>query len=219
MMDLALFDLDETLICEDSASLWCRWLVSQGYAPAVLVEQERALMARYREGLLPAEEYMQATLTPLAGMGTLTVAGWVRRFIQRDILPRLYPAAREKLAWHQQRGDKVMVMSPGGDHLATPIAQQLGADGALAVGVEIVNDRYSGRPCSVGNNGRDATARLTDWLALEDDARFTQIWAYSDSINDLPLLERADRAHVINPTEPLYQLALQRGWEVCRWIK
>ncbi len=219
MMDLALFDLDETLICEDSAGLWSRWLVSQGYAPTTLIEQERALMARYREGQLSADDYMQATLTPLAGRGTLTVSGWVRRFIQRDIVPRVYPSAREKLAWHQQRGDKIMVMSPGGDHLATPIAQHLGAHGALAIGVEIVNDRYSGQTSSARDNGKDAVARLTEWLRQQDNARFSQIWAYSDSVTDLPLLEHADRAHVINPTEPLCQLALQRGWEVCRWVK
>lgn len=219
MMDLALFDLDETLICEDSASLWSRWLVSQGYAPATLIEQERALMARYCQGLLSAEEYMQTTLSPLAGMGTLTVSGWVRRFIQRDILPRVYPSARERLGWHQQRGDRIMIVSTGGDHLATPIAQQLGADGALAVSVEIVNDRYSGQICDARSCRQDRTTRLTDWLTRQSTARFDHIWAYSDSINDLPLLEQADRAHVINPAEPLCQLAQERGWEICRWVK
>ncbi|MEI2265192.1 HAD family hydrolase [Erwinia sp. CGal63] len=218
-MDLALFDLDETLICEDSASLWSRWLVSQGYAPASLIEQERALMARYDQGLLSAEEYMQTTLSPLTGMSTLTVSGWVRRFIQRDILPRVYPAAREKLAWHQQRGDKIMLVSPGGDHLAMPIAQQLGAHGALAVSVEIVNDRYSGQICDNCAGKEDRMVRLADWLALQSHAPFDSVWAYSDSITDLPLLEQADRAHVVNPAEPLYQLAQQRGWEVCRWVK
>lgn len=219
MMDLALFDLDETLICDDSASLWARWLVSQGYAPAALIEQERALMARYGQGQLSANEYMQTALLPLAGMGTLTVSGWVRRFIQRDILPRVYPAARERLAWHQQRGDRVIVVSSGGDYLATPIAQQLGADGALAVSVEIVNDRYSGQICEDYSCQSDHTAKLTDWLTRQNTTRFEYLWAYSDSINDLPLLEKADRAHVVNPAEPLYQLARERGWEVCRWVK
>jgi len=215
-MDLALFDLDETLICEDSASLWSRWLVSQGYAPASLIEQERALMARYSQGLLSVEEYMQATLSPLAGMGTLTVSGWVRRFIQRDILPRVYPSARERVAWHQQRGDRVIVVSGGGDHLAAPIAQQLGAHGALAVGVEIVDDRYSGLTCGVACS---KAGRLMHWLAAQNPAQFDQTWAYSDSVDDLPMLEQADRATVINPAGPLHQLAQQRGWEICRWVK
>ena len=93
-MDLAFLDMHETLICEDSTSLWLRWLVSQGFAPEEIIRQEQALMAQYHAGSLSIEEYMRTTLSPLTGMATLTVAGWVRRFIHRDILPRVFPAAR-----------------------------------------------------------------------------------------------------------------------------
>lgn len=218
-MDLALFDLDETLICEDSTGLWLRWLVSQGFAPADLIEQEQVLMARYYQGSLSIEEYMATTLSPLIGMGTLTVSGWVRRFIQRDILPRVYPSARERMAWHQQRGDTVMVVSASGEHLVVPIAEQLGAHGALAIGVEIVDDRYSGQTYGTMTYKEGKVTRLNDWLAIQNDSAFTKTWAYSDSMNDLPMLEHADHAHVINPAEPLHQLAQQRGWEVCHWVR
>ncbi len=218
-MDLALFDLDETLICEDSTGLWLRWLVSQGYAPAALIDQERALMAQYYQGSLSMEEYMSTTLSPLAGMGTLTVSGWVRRFIQRDILPRVYPSARERMSWHQQRGDTVMIVSASGEHLVVPIAEQLGADGALAIGVEIVDDRYSGLTYGTMTYKEGKVTRLNDWLAIQHDSNFAKTWAYSDSINDLAMLEHADHAHVINPDESLHHLAQQRGWEVCRWVK
>jgi len=218
-MDLALFDLDETLICEDSTGLWLRWLVSQGYAPTALIEQEQELMAQYYQGTLPIEEYMNTTLTPLAGMGLLTVSGWVRRFIHRDIMPRVYPAARERIAWHQARGDTVMVVSASGEHLVVPIAQQLGAHGALAIGVEIIDDRYSGRTYGIMTYQQGKVTRVNDWLTIQKDARFKHTWAYSDSMNDLPLLEHADHAHVINPDESLHQLAQQRGWEVCRWSR
>ena len=218
-MDLALFDLDETLICEDSTGLWLRWLVSQGFAPADLIEQEQILMAQYYQGSLSMEEYMATTLSPLIGMGTLTVSGWVRRFIQRDILPRVYPSARERMAWHQQRGDTVMVVSASGEHLVVPIAGQLGAHGALAIGVEIVDDRYSGQTYGIMTYKEGKVTRLNDWLAIQNDSAFAKTWAYSDSMNDLPMLEHADHAHVINPAEPLHQLAQQRGWEVCRWVR
>ncbi|SUB17649.1 Uncharacterised protein [Pantoea agglomerans] len=68
-MDLALFDLDETLICEDSTSLWLRWLVSQGFAPSELIDQEQALMSQYYAGTLSIEEYMNKTLSPPGGHG------------------------------------------------------------------------------------------------------------------------------------------------------
>ena len=202
-MDLVLFDLDETLICEDSTGLWLRWLVSQGFAPATLIEQEQALMAQYYQGSLSIEEYMRTTLSPLEGMSTLTVSGWVRRFIQRDILPRVYPSARERMAWHQQRGDKVMVVSASGEHLVVPIAEQLEAHGALAIGVEIVDDRYSGQTYGTMTYKDGKVTRLNDWLAIQQESAFAKTWAYSDSLNDLPMLEHADHACVINPDEPL----------------
>ena len=218
-MDLALFDLDETLICEDSTSLWLRWLVSQGFAPADLIAEEQVLMAQYYAGTLSIEEYMNKTLSPLTGMGTLTVSGWVRRFIHRDIMPRVFPAARERIAWHQQRGDKVMIVSASGEHLVIPIAERLGVHGALAIGVEIVDDRYSGMTYGTMTYKDGKVSRLADWRALQYGEEYQRTWAYSDSMNDLPLLEQADHAHVINPDALLHQEATRRGWEVCRWVR
>lgn len=218
-MDLALFDLDETLICADSNNLWMRWLVSQGYAPEALIAEEQVLMQQYCQGTLSLDAYMNRTLAPLAGMATLTVSGWVRRFIQRDILPRVYPAAHERLAWHRQRGDTIMLVSAGGDHLLTPIAQRLGLHGALAINVEIINDRYSGQPCRLLHDRPGPAAHLSDWKALRQEKRFHHTWAYSDSIRDLPLLEQADHPWAINPDALLLQEAQQRGWEISRWVK
>ena len=218
-MDLAVFDLDETLICEDSTSLWLRWLVSQGFAPEALIAEEQALMRQYHAGSLSIEEYMTTTLAPLAGMATLTVAGWVRRFIHRDILPRVFPAARERIRWHQQRGDKVVIITASGDHLAVPIAQRLGVDGALAIGVEIVDERYSGQIYGTATYREGKVTRLSDWKALQQAQRFEHTWAYSDSMNDLPLLAHADPAWVINPDARLQQEAQQRGWQVCNWVR
>lgn len=218
-MDLALFDLDETLICDDSTSLWLRWLVSQGFAPAGLIAEEQAMMAQYHAGTLSIEEYMQKTLAPLTGLCTLTVSGWVRRFIHRDIMPRVFPAARERIAWHQQRGDKVIIISASGEHLVVPIAERLGVHGALAIGVEIVDDRYSGQTCGAMTYKEGKVTRLADWKALQQNDRYQHTWAYSDSINDLPLLAQADYAHVINPDAVLQQEATQRGWEICRWVR
>lgn len=217
-MDLAVFDLDETLICEDSTSLWLRWLVAQGFACETLLAEEQRLMQRYYAGELAIEEYMRTTLAPLAGMATLTVAGWARRFIQRDIMPRVFPAARERIKWHQARGDKVIIVTASGDHLAIPIAEKLGVDSALAIGVEVINDRYSGAIYGTPAWREGKVFRVRDWQRQQDQA-FTQIWAYSDSANDLPLLSYADHAWVVNPDADLAHEAEQRGWQICRWLR
>ncbi|OON40903.1 hydrolase [Izhakiella australiensis] len=216
-MDLALFDLDETLICEDSSGLWLRWLVSQGFAPADMLERERTLMTHYYAGNLAMEDYMALTLSPLAGTSVATVDGWIRRFIQRDILPRIYPSARERLAWHLERGDKVLVISASGEHLVAPIAQRLGAHGALAIGVEISDQRYTGNIYGTMTYKEGKVTRLQQWLSQQQDSAFQHLWAYSDSINDLPLLEHADYPCVINPNPQLYKLAQDRAWQVCLW--
>ncbi|MBK0034404.1 HAD family hydrolase [Erwinia sp. S43] len=218
-MDLALFDLDETIICEDSTGLWLHWLVSQGFAPPAILQQEQALMDRYYQGTLSMEEYMDTTLAPLAGLATSTVSGWIRRFIQRDIVPRVYPAARDRMRWHQQRGDTVMVISASGEHLVAPIAQRLGADCALAIGVEVVDSRYSGKIFGPLTYKEGKVECVNRWLSQSSARQFEKTWAYSDSINDLPMLENADRPHVVNPADTLLSLAQQRGWEVCNWVR
>lgn len=218
-MDLAVFDLDETVICADSTGLWLRWLVSQGFARETLLAEEQALMAQYYAGTLAMEEYMALTLSPLAGLAAPTVAGWVRRWIQRDILPRVYPEARKRIQWHQLRGDKVVICSASGEHLVAPIAERLGAHGALAIGVEVVDDRYSGQTYGTLTYKEGKVTRLTDWRALQQESQFDRTWAYSDSMNDLPLLAQADHALVINPDARLHLEALARGWEVCRWAR
>ncbi|MBD8107301.1 HAD family hydrolase [Erwinia persicina] len=218
-MDLALFDLDETLICEDSTGLWLRWLVAQGFAPAGLIDEERALMEQYYQGTLSMEEYMHTTLSPLNGMAASTVSGWIRRFIQRDILPRVYPAARERMAWHRQRGDTILVISASGEHLVAPIAEQLGACGALAIGVEVIDDRYSGQIYGTLTYKEGKVARIKEWQAAQKAAPFSHSWAYSDSINDVAMLEYADRAAVINPAAALERLAQQHGWDICHWAR
>ncbi|PIJ51274.1 hydrolase [Erwinia sp. OLTSP20] len=217
-MDLALFDLDETLICEDSSGLWLRWLVSQGFAPAEILEKERAMMTDYYAGNLAMDAYMALTLAPLAGMSVATVDGWIRRFIQRDILSRIYPAARERLNWHLSRGDNILVISASGEHLVAPIAHRLGAHGALAIGVETAEQRYTGNIYGTLTYKEGKVIRLQQWLSQQAPERpFQHLWAYSDSINDLPLLEHADYPVVVNPNPQLSKLAQDRGWQISLW--
>ncbi|GAA3884764.1 MULTISPECIES: HAD family hydrolase [Gibbsiella] len=216
-MDLALFDLDETLIDDDSTSLWLRWLVAQGFAPEALQQQEQQLMQRYYQGTLAIEDYMRATLAPLEGLSAQTVAGWIARYVHRDILPRVYPAARERLQWHRERGDYILIVSASGEHLVAPIASQLGADGALAVGVEIEDGRFTGNIYGTPTYQQGKVTRLQQWQAQHPELRFGHSHCYSDSINDKALLAFADSATVINPDSDLHALALQHGWEIRYW--
>ncbi|MBW5823581.1 HAD family hydrolase [Yersinia kristensenii] len=216
-MDLALFDLDETLISDDSSGLWLRWLVDEGLAPPELAEQEQYLMKQYYQGNLSMSCYMESTLSPLVGKHTVEVAGWVERFIARDILPRIYPQARKLLAWHRDRGDYIVIISATGEHLVNPIAQCFSANAALAIGVTVEDNRYTGKTYGTLTYREGKVERLKQWLAESPQLDFQRTYGYSDSINDKPLLEYVDRAAVINPGTELVDLAILHDWDIHHW--
>ncbi|CNH42434.1 putative hydrolase [Yersinia frederiksenii] len=216
-MDLALFDLDETLISDDSSGLWLRWLVDEGLAPIELAEQEQYLMKQYYQGNLSMSCYMESTLSPLVGKHQSEVAGWVARFIERDILPSVYPQARKLLTWHRERGDYIVIISATGEHLVTPIAQYFSANAALSIGVELENNRYTGKTYGTLTYREGKVERLKQWLAESPQLDFHRTYGYSDSINDKPLLEYVDRAAVINPGTELVDLAILHDWDIHHW--
>ncbi|CFR04032.1 HAD family hydrolase [Yersinia kristensenii] len=216
-MDLALFDLDETLISDDSSGLWLRWLVDEGLARPELAEQEQYLMKQYYQGNLSMSCYMESTLSPLVGKHTVEVAGWVERFIARDILPRIYPQARKLLAWHRDRGDYIVIISATGEHLVNPIAQCFSANAALAIGVAVEDNRYTGKTYGTLTYREGKVERLKQWLAESPQLDFQRTYGYSDSINDKPLLEYVDRAAVINPGTELVDLAILHDWDIHHW--
>lgn len=216
-MDLALFDLDETLISDDSSGLWMRWLADEGLASHELVEQEQYLMKQYYQGSLSMSCYMESTLSPLVGKHTVEVAGWVERFIARDILPRIYPQARKLLAWHRDRGDYIVIISATGEHLVNPIAQCFSANAALAIGVAVEDNRYTGKTYGTLTYREGKVERLKQWLTESPQLDFQCTYGYSDSINDKPLLEYVDRAAVINPGTELVDLAILHDWDIHHW--
>ncbi|AJJ11252.1 HAD phosphoserine phosphatase-like hydrolase, IB family protein [Yersinia rohdei] len=216
-MDLALFDLDETLISDDSSGLWSHWLVDEGLAPAELAEQEQYLMKQYYQGSLSMPCYMTSTLSPLVGKHMAEVSGWVERFIERDILPRIYPQAQKLLSWHRDRGDYIMIISATGEHLVTPIARHFAANAALSIGVEVENSCYTGKTYGTLTYREGKVERLKQWLTESPQLNFQNTYGYSDSINDKPLLEYVDRAAVINPGTELVDLAILHDWDIHHW--
>lgn len=216
-MDLALFDLDETLISDDSSGLWIRWLADKGLAPPELAEQEQYLIKQYYQGQLSMACYMTSTLSPLIGKDTTEVAGWVERFIAHDILPLIYPKAREQLAWHRNRGDYIVIISATGEHLVTPIAQHFAADASLSIGVAVENGRYTGKTYGTLTYREGKVERLKQWLMASPQLDFKCTYGYSDSLNDKSLLEYVDHAVVINPGTELVDLAILHDWEIHHW--
>ena len=119
-MALALFDLDETLICGDSASLWLEYMVAQELAPAAWWPREQAMMSLYHQGKMDMHQYMAFTLQPLAGKTRQWLDSLCTRFAEQVLRERLYPEGLARIEWHRQRGDELVLISASGEHLVAP---------------------------------------------------------------------------------------------------
>lgn len=228
-MDLAIFELDHTLICDDSHNLWLHWLISQGYASS-------DELSHYRLHALPAQnsvaggqfspqsaahysDYLARAFVPMSGLSCPTVANWVQRFIHRDIMPRVYPQALEKLEWHRARGDEILIVSASGEHLVKPVARRLGAQAGIGLKAGVSNQRFSGVVEGYLTFHQGRLDRLKLWLETCKPDAYQQIFAYSHTLYDRPLLEFADVSTVINPGEALQNFAAEKGWHSQHWSR
>ncbi|MDV5167802.1 HAD family hydrolase [Photobacterium rosenbergii] len=213
---LAVFDLDETLIAADSASLWSAFLVEKGVAPSTLLQEEQELMEAYAKGQMDMDDYMQATLKPMIGMDNTAITALVSEFIVQHIKPALYQDAIERIEWHKRRGDTILVISATGEHLVKPIAHLLGADDAIAINLEQVDGKFTGKTTGTLCYQYGKVIRMKAWLDQQDTA-FKGSYGYSDSINDLPLLDAVDRPFAVNPDPALALHAQMNEWTIMDW--
>ena len=217
-MNLALFDLDETLIGGDCSSLWSAFMVKEGWvaSPDLFLQQDAEMMRLYAIGQMDMTEYMNWTLSPLKGRTQPEVAAMVERFVNEVIADRVYAQARECLNEHRAKGDRTIIISASGEHLVAPIAKFLGVDETLAIGVEKVDGRYTGFTQGVLTFREGKVTRLMA-LLKQDASPLERASFYSDSHNDLPLLTQVAHPVAVNPDAILLQHARQAGWTIRAW--
>lgn len=215
-MALALFDLDDTLIDGDSATLWFDFLIEKGIAPQSMQAEEHAMIQQYYRGELAMEDYMVFTLQPLVGKTVEEVDALMQELIQREIAPRLFPQGLERLEWHRKRGDQIILISASGEQIVKPIGRYLDIDEVIAINLQQKDGRYTGLTEGVLSYQKGKVIRLQDWLQQHPHS-LKGSYAYSDSINDVPMLEFVEMPWVINPAPRLEMLADQREWFVAKW--
>jgi HAD superfamily hydrolase (TIGR01490 family) len=216
-MALAIFDLDETLINGDCASLWSKEMVRLGWVEGEsFMQRDRELMTAYGEGQLAMEDYMAFSLTPMVGRSDTEVASAVAAFVDRVIEPVIYRDARATIARHQVAGDRLLVISASGAHLVAPIAAHLGIEEVLAIDLEVNDGCFSGRTEGVLSYREGKVIRLMQWLEARDETLDGASF-YSDSRNDLPLLSKVSQPRTVNPDPVLRAHAEKAGWPVLNW--
>lgn len=215
-MALAFFDLDDTLLHGDSAGLWFEYLAEIGWVSPEMRQREQQMLEEYFQGTLAMETYMDFTLSPLRGKPATEVAGMVQTLLQRDIVPNLYTEGLERLAWHRNRDDEIVLVSATGEHIVSQVAAHLGIQHVLAIQLVVEQGHYTGSTHGVLSYQQGKVTRIRQWLA-EHPQSLTGSYGYSDSINDLPMLGLVDHAIVVNPGKPLQAHAHQQGWPVFHW--
>jgi len=211
---LALFDLDNTLLGGDSDYLWGRFLVEQGLVDGERYERENArYYAQYRAGTLDIREFLRFALQPLATHDLATLHAWRARYLKDKIAPILLPAAQDLVEKHRAQGDTLLIITATNRFVTEPIAAMYGIEHLLATDPEMVAGRYTGEISGVPCYREGKVQRLEMWLA-DQGMEMGESWFYSDSHNDLPLLECVTHPVAVDPDETLRQEADSKGWPV-----
>jgi HAD superfamily hydrolase (TIGR01490 family) len=215
-MRLALFDLDNTLLAGDSDYEWGQFLVDRGVLERADYEaQNRAFYEQYKAGILDIHEFLGFALRPLADHAPEALEAWHREFMRERIAPMMLPAARALVRRHLEQGDLCAIITSTNSFVTRPIAHAFGIEHLIATEPEKRDGRFTGGVAGLPSFREGKLRRLDDWLAGlgRRFADFGESVCYSDSHNDLPLLERVSRPVAVDPDETLAQEAARRGWE------
>jgi HAD superfamily hydrolase (TIGR01490 family) len=214
---LCLFDLDHTLLAGDSDYEWGQFLVDRGVLPRQAYEaQNAAFFEQYKAGTLDIHEYLGFALRPLAAHAPEDLARWHDEFMRSRVLPMITPRARALVRKHLEAGELCAVVTATNSFVTAPIAREFGIAHLIATEPESANGRFTGRVAGTPCFREGKIRRVEEWLAgfgqrLADCAAST---FYSDSHNDLPLLERVRRPVAVDPDPQLAAEAARRGWPV-----
>jgi len=212
-MNLAIFDLDNTLIAGDSDYLWGEFLVEQGVVePAYFAENDR-FYQEYKAGRLDIGEFLRFALKPLSEHALEVLQAWREQFIAEKIRPILLPAAQDLIERHRAGGDLPLVITATNRFVTEPIVGLYGIEHLIATLPELADGRYTGdfvgEPCF--REGK--VKRLEAWLQ-EHQCGLEGSWFYSDSHNDIPLLSVVSNPVAVDPDETLAAYAQEQGWPV-----
>lgn len=213
-MVLAIFDLDNTLIGDDSDYLWGRFLVERGIVDGEAYEKSNAAFYdQYKAGTLDIVEFLHFALRPLAANDPARLAQWRAEFVEEKIRPVLLPAARELLDKHRRLGHVLVVITATNRFVTEPIVALYGIEHLIATAPEMHDGRYTGEFVGIPCYQSGKVTRLHAWLA-ENGQDLKGSWFYSDSRNDIPLLEQVDNPVAVDPDDTLRRWAAARGCPV-----
>ncbi len=217
-MKLALFDLDNTLLDGDSDYCWAQYLIERGILEREEYERKNDwFYHHYKQGTLDIHDYLDFQLAPIAGRPRAVIDEWHREFMDAKIRPIIHAGTPALIASH--RDALAAIVTATNRFITEPIARELGVEHLIACDVEEMPDgRLTGRPTGTPSFREGKITRLHEWLATlgRRFGDFDETWFYSDSHNDLPLLELVSKPVAVDPDATLERHARERGWPILR---
>jgi HAD superfamily hydrolase (TIGR01490 family) len=225
MQSLALFDLDHTLLPIDSEYEWGRFLVAQGAVDRGTFEQANERWIReYRDGTLDFARHARFSLGLLAQHPRTRLDAWRAAFMREVITPALQPRAQQLVDTHLRAGDLCCIVTATHRYLTEPIAAAFNVPHLLAVEGETINGQhdgdFTGNPLGTLTFGAGKIVRVTEWLTERGQRMtdFSRTVFYSDSRNDLPLLDAVSHPVAVSPDATLRGVAESRGWPIVELV-
>ncbi len=216
-MNLALFDLDNTLLSGDSDFEWAQFLIEQGVLDRELFETKNlAFYEQYKAGTLDIHEFLDFQLKPLSRHARKVLDGWHEEFMRCKVRGMIGSAARELVARHRAAGDVCVIITATNSFVTAPIAREFGVEHLIATEPEQKGGEFTGRVSGVPCFREGKITRLESWMEQQgwNWNSFAESWFYSDSLNDLPLLRKVKNPVAVDPDATLRAHAGRHGWRI-----
>jgi HAD superfamily hydrolase (TIGR01490 family) len=213
-MALALFDLDNTLLADDSDFLWGCFLVENGLVDKASYDAaNQRFYDEYKKGTLDIFEFLSFSLKPLTQFTMEKLAQLHSEFMKKHILPAMTEKGMAQIKQHRDKGDFTLIITATNSFVTGPIAKAFQVDDLIATEPEIIDGRYTGRVAGTPCFQEGKITRLNQWLKNTSHDLEDSIF-YSDSHNDLSLLELVTTPVAVDPDDELKATALRKNWEI-----
>jgi len=213
-MALAIFDLDNTLLAGDSDHAWGEFLCRKKRVDVDSYRQQNeAFYQDYCRGELDVFAYQRFALAPLVGKEPSVLRAWHNEFMEESIQPIWLKKAEELITKHKDQGDFLLIITATNRFITQPIADRLGVDDLLATEPEVIGEQYTGEITGIPCYQEGKVKRLDQWLENNPHSMQDSFF-YSDSHNDLPLLEKVTNPVAVDPDDTLKAHAEKKGWSI-----
>ena len=213
--NLAIFDLDNTILNGDSDYSWINFLIQTGHIDKEEYEKKNQYFYdKYYEGNLDYDEWAEFALSTIKGKKPEDIEDLLSKFLSSVIEPMINIYALRLLHNHHHNNDVMLLASATNSVIVNPIAKRLGFENIVATEVEIIDGVYSGKVRGIPALGEGKLQKVREWMSISNIHDFKNATFYSDSINDFPLLSVVKNPIAVNPDDKLREECQKRAWEI-----